>query len=55
MFASQEVERQRDEAAQKLESVTRQLERLQRDWSLERHTFEVSSHLTSADLRIPRT
>jgi hypothetical protein len=42
-YLLQEVERERDEAAQQLESRTRQLERLQREWMLEKQGLEVSA------------
>jgi hypothetical protein len=35
------VERERDEATQKLESTTRRMERSTRDWQLERQNYEV--------------
>ena len=37
----QDVERKRDEAVSKVESLTRRMERSGRDWKLEKHNYEV--------------
>ena len=42
---AQDVERERDEAVQKLESLTRRMERSTRDWQLEKQNYEVRSFL----------
>lgn len=40
-FSLKELERERDEASQKLESTERKLERSSRDWQLERQAMEI--------------
>lgn len=39
----QEIQRERDEAVQTLESRTRQLDRAQRDWTLEKQAAEAET------------